>query len=500
MTRALLSGYEALRVRPYINCAGMRTVHGGSRTLPQVLDAMRAAATEHVDLDELMATAGRRIAELLGADDAIVTAGSAAALALATAACLAGNDPIRMMALPQTENLRNTVLIASDQRFAYDHSVRAAGGRIIEVASLAETNRALEGGVAMAVAVGAAAGRSAIAFQQLAAWARANRVPLIVDAASGQPTRPDPWLEGGADLVIYSAGKFLQGPQSTGFLAGRSDLVQAAWRHCSPHQAFGRTMKTSKEEIVGAVAALEYWFGERDAQVLSRRWMEDLATIARCLDGIEGVTSEVSSDDGLTNVPILKVSWDETLTPIDSEAVRSLLLAGEPRVLVDDLSCSGSSLAIDPFNLAPHEAAKAGVALARILTPPSVRADGAVRRRLEARAQDVSGVWTCELEFLRGRREMSIRVTQSSGLLAGTAATEGHNGTVSGSIAGRELELSCLFRLHGANLHYRLSGFVTDQGTASGRLVLGRTSDKYAGRTNLAQFGGGSWTGRIDRP
>lgn len=500
MTAGLLSSYEVLGVRPYINCAGMRTVHGGSRTLPQVMDAMCAASARHVDLDELMAAAGSRVATLLGAEDAIVTAGSAAALALATAACLAGNDPIRMMMLPHTENLCRNVLVPRDQRFAYDHSIRAAGGRIVEAASIAEANRVLEDGVAMAVAVGSGSERSVLAFPQLAAWAKANGVPLVVDAASGQPSSPERWLERGADLVIYSGGKFLQGPQSTGFLAGRSDLVQAAWRHCAPHQAFARTMKISKEEIVGAVAALEYWFRDRDARVLATRWTEDLVTIAHCLEGIGGVRSEISSSGGLTEVPILKVSWDGEALPVDGESVRELLLAGEPRVLVDDLSCRGCSLAIDPFNLAPKEAQMVGLALARVFVMQARRTGATMGHCREPAVGNVSGTWTCELRFLRGRREMLIDLGQSGGRLDGTATTESHIGTVSGTIVGRKLELTCLFRFHGANLHYRFSGDVTNHGTASGRLVLGRSSDKYAGRTNLAQFGSGSWSARIGRP
>src|ERR687884_549716 len=261
--------YLALGVRPFINCCSVRTMHGGSLMLPQVRAAVDAASRQFVNLDELMDAAGKRIAELTGAEWGIVTCGSAAAVALGTAACVAGNDPAKMLRLPFTEGMVNRVIIPRKQRFAYDQAVRMIGCPIVEIDTREELDRALDEPVAMVCLP--------------------RGIPILVDAASEHIERPSPWLRRGADLVVYSGGKFLRGPQTSGLLLGDKGLCEAAGRNGSPHQALGRPMKVSKEDIVGVVAALEYWFGERDEEAERRRWDADLATIAERFGAIDGV-------------------------------------------------------------------------------------------------------------------------------------------------------------------------------------------------------------------
>src|SRR6202162_2220223 len=146
--------YLALGVRPFINCCSVRTMHGGSLMLPEVRAAMDSASRQFVNLDELMDAAGQRIAELTGAEWGIVTCGSAAAVALGTAACVAGNDPARMLRLPFTDGMVNRVIIPRKQRFAYDQAVRMIGCHIVEIDSRAELDRALEEPVALVVLLG----------------------------------------------------------------------------------------------------------------------------------------------------------------------------------------------------------------------------------------------------------------------------------------------------------------------------------------------------------
>src|SRR5258708_4823195 len=268
--------YLALGVRPFINCCSVRTMHGGSLMLPQVRAAIDAASRQFVNLDELMDAAGRRIAELTGAEWGIVTCGSAAAVALGTAACVAGNDPAKMLRLPFTEGMVNRVII--------------------------------------------------------------------------------PWLQRGADLVIYSGGKFLRGPQTSGLLLGNKRLVQAAWRNGSPHQALGRPMKVSKEDVIGVIAALEHWFEERDPAIERRKWDEDCAIIAERLARLDGVRGEVLEPEGVDRVPRLKIVWDRARFPLDGLALRQRALEGEPRVMLDDNSATENSIAVDPFQLEPGEA------------------------------------------------------------------------------------------------------------------------------------------------
>ena len=300
--------YLALGVRPFVNCCSVRTMHGGSLMLPRVRDAIDAASRRFVNLDELMEAAGRRIAELTGAEWGIVTCGSAAAVALGTAACVAGNDPVKMVRLPFTDGMVNRVIIPKKQRFAYDQAVRMIGCRIIEIDTREELDDALEEPVAMVCLLGKQEHLTSVRLEEIASVCKPRGVPIMVDAASEHIERPSPWLKRGADLVVYSGGKFLRGPQTSGLLLGDKRLCQAAWRNGSPHQALGRPMKVSKEDIVGVVAALEYWFNERDEAAERQKWDTDLATIAERFSALDGVRGEVLAPSGVDKVPRLKSS------------------------------------------------------------------------------------------------------------------------------------------------------------------------------------------------
>src|SRR5271155_5632132 len=336
--KANANPYLMLGVRPFINCCSVRTMHGGSLMLPQVRDAMAEASRHFVNLDELMEAAGRRLAELTGAEWGIVTCGSAAAVALGTAACVAGNDPARMLRLPFTEGMVNRVIIPTKQRFAYDQAVRMIGCHIVEIDSRADLDRALLEPVAMVVLLGKQEHLTAVRLEEIAAVCKPRQIPIMVDAASEHIERPSPWLVRGADLVIYSGGKFLRGPQTSGLLLGNKRLVEAAWRNGSPHQALGRPMKVSKEDIIGVITALEYWFGERDLAAEQRKWDEDLAMIADRLTALDGVRGEVIAPEGVDRVPRLKIGWDRTRFPLDGLALRQAVLDGEIRVMLDDNS------------------------------------------------------------------------------------------------------------------------------------------------------------------
>src|SRR5919202_2750760 len=302
--------YLALGVRPFINCCSVRTMHGGSLMLPQVRAAVDAASRQFVNLDELMAAAGKRIAELTGAEWGIVTCGSAAAVALGTAACVAGNDPVKMVRLPFTDGMVNRAIIPRKQRFAYDQAVRMVGCHIVEIDTREELDGAWPEPVALVVLLGKQEHLSAVRLEEIASVCKPRGVPILVDAASEHIERPSPWLRRGADLVVYSGGKFLRGPQTSGLLLGDKGLCQAAWRNGSPHQALGRPMKVSKEDIIGVVAALEYWFGERDENAERRKWDADLATIAGRFGAIDGAHGEIiEPPQGVDKVPRLKIVW-----------------------------------------------------------------------------------------------------------------------------------------------------------------------------------------------
>src|SRR5438034_1277895 len=179
--------------------------------------------------------------------------------------------------------------------------VRAA----IDAASRQFVNldEALKEPVAMVVLLGKQEHLSGVRLEEIAAVVKPRGIPIMVDAASEHIERPSPWLQRGADLVIYSGGKFLRGPQTSGLLLGNKRLVQAAWRNGSPHQALGRPMKVSKEDIIGVITALECWFGERDPAAERQKWDEDCIIIAERVARLDGVSGEVLEPEGVDRVP-----------------------------------------------------------------------------------------------------------------------------------------------------------------------------------------------------
>ena len=297
-TESNANPYLALGVRPFINCCSVRTMHGGSLMLPRVRAAMDAASRQFVNLDELMEAAGKRLAELTGAEWGIVTCGSAAAVALASAACVAGNDPVRMLRLPFTDGWVNRVILPKNQRFAYDQAIRMVGAHIVEIDSVADLEAALREPVAMVAILGTNEEFSKVRLEEIVARVKPLGIPILVDAASEHLQRPSPWLQRGADMVIYSGGKFLRGPQTSGLLLGNKNLVQAAWRNASPHQAFGRPMKVSKEDVIGVLVAVEYWLNERDEAAELRHWHDDLQEIAQRVAAVPGVEQRGDRTEG----------------------------------------------------------------------------------------------------------------------------------------------------------------------------------------------------------
>ena len=480
--------YFALGVRPFINCCSVRTMHGGSLMLPEVREAIDAASRQFVNLDELMEAASRRIAELTGAESGIVTCGSAAAVALGTAACVAGNDPVKMLRLPFTDGMVNRVVIPAKQRFAYDQAVRMCGCPIIEIETRADLEEALQQPVALVVLLGKQEHLTSVRLEEIAAISKRNANPIKVDAASEHIERPSPWLARGADLVIYSGGKFLRGPQTSGLLLGNKKLVEAAWRNGSPHQALGRPMKVSKEDIVGVLAALEYWFGERDVEVERRKWAEDCATIAARVSQIPGATSEIIEPAGVDRVPRLKIVWDRERYPLDGLGLRNRVLDGEPRVMLDDNSAIGNSIAVDPFQLQPGEAQQVGDAVVAALLV-SAQAE---RVPTHAPALTVAGNWELRVEFLQGARTHRLNLEQKGADLSGHQKSAQFDGPVEGALDADIVRFSFEHRYEASKLSYRFEGRLKD-GAMEGTVMLGAASDQNGGVVNRSQFGAGEW-------
>ncbi|MBV8121929.1 MAG: aminotransferase class V-fold PLP-dependent enzyme [Alphaproteobacteria bacterium] len=483
--------YLALGVRPFINCCSVRTLHGGSLMLPPVQAAMAEASRWFVNLDELMEAAGRRLAELTGAEGGIVTCGSAAAVALGTAACVAGNDPVKMLRLPFTDGMVNRVIIPRTQRFAYDQAVRMIGCHIVEIDTRKDVERALEEPVALVVLLGKQEHLCPVRLEEFASIMRPCGIPILVDAASEHLERPIPWLARGADLVVYSGGKFLRGPQTSGLLLGAKRLVEAAWRNASPHQALGRPMKVSKEDIIGVLTAVEYWFEERDHAAERRIWHDDIAIIAERVGRLPAADSEVVEPAGVDLVPRLRLLWDTARYPIDGLELRRQALAGEPRIMLDDNSATANSIEIDPFQLQPGEAAQIGEAVAAILD----RSRSAAGKSVSPSVIDIGGEWELRIDFLHGARVHRLTLEQQGAHLVGHQRSSGFDGPVEGALHGDMVQLSFTTCYEGSTISYLFDG-AAHGGQMSGTAALGAASAQNAGVVNKSQFGAGRWSAR----
>ncbi len=360
------SVYARLGIRPVIHASGTTTRYGGSRMRPETIEAMREAAQALVNIDELNEAAGAAIARMLGAEAALVTAGSTAGLVLQAAACITGDDLGRIARLPDVTGLRHEFVIQRAHRFSYDQAFRVPGGVLVEIGLGRRTmSYELENAIGPRTAGVVhlvspfTSPPGILPFEDVCRIAHARGVPVLVDAASMLPPRENLFrhLRGGADLVIWSGGKGIRGPQSTGILAGRRDLVRAATLNASPNQAIGRAAKTSKEEIVGLVNALELFLGE-DEKAEMEGYRELCAGIADALGDIPGLRAVVEQDAVNRVLPHAVIYFEPSWTGPSGRAVQQALAAGDPHIYVQQGPHQGGyfdEIAIDPINLQPGD-------------------------------------------------------------------------------------------------------------------------------------------------
>ena len=358
--------YRRLGVRRVIHASGTTTRYGGSMLRPEVLETMREASQCLVNLDELNDAAGAAIAKMLGAEAAFVTAGASSGLILQAAACIAGNDPAKITRLPDTRGMKNEIVIQRAHRFAYDQAYRVPGGVLVEI-GLARRTQPFELDDAITERTAAVAylispftrPPGILSLEQVIEIAHRRGVPVIVDAASMLPPRENltKFLRLGADLVSFSGGKGIRGPQSTGFLIGRRDLIRAAALNASPNQAIGRAAKTSKEEITGLVTALEVFLAE-DEEAEMKRYIDVCTTMVEALGDIPGLRIVVEHDPVNRVIPHAVVYFSPGWSGPSGAAVQRALAQGEPHIYVQQGPNQGGyvdEIAIDPINLQPGD-------------------------------------------------------------------------------------------------------------------------------------------------
>jgi uncharacterized pyridoxal phosphate-dependent enzyme len=474
--------YETLGVRTFINCKGTYTILTGSQSLPEVKEAMAEAGRHYVHLDELMEAVSRRIAELTHAEWGIVTAGCAAAITHATAACIAGGDPEKMQRLPKLDGLKNEVVMPRYSRNEYDHASRMLGVNIIEVETAQDMERALGPKAAMVLILSCpAAEKGPLSIENACRIAASRNVPVLVDAAAENLIIPNIHLGHGATMVAYSAGKCLRGPQAAGLLLGPKDLLQAAWLNSAPHHAFGRSLKVGKEEIMGMLAALEMWV-KRDHAAEWKQWESWLEVIRREATQVSGVSSEILQPEDLSNhAPQLQLKWDASKLGITGTEVSRLFDRGAPRIILAGATGErparmASSVTIMPYMMMPGDASVVARTLHDILSnPPKID----VPPTPSGDTQRIAGTWRGDVQFVRGSASHRFAFEQDADRIRGTHSMEFLSGELQGSVTGSQVRFQSSHRYEGKVLAY------TFQGTVHGETIEGEVS--------LGEYGTAKW-------
>ena len=326
--------YQKLGVTPFINAAGTYTVLSASTMPEEVQAAISLAARQPVNLNELLDASGEYLAKRLRCEAALVTTGAAAALVVGTAACVTrGNDSAILNIPTDMSALKNEVIIQKAHRYGYDHALRNCGIRFVEVETLEQYEQAFNDLTVMTHFFNAGEGQ--ISREDWVRVAHQHGVPCFNDAAADVPPISNLWnyTQMGFDLVTFSGGKGLRGPQCTGLLLGRKDLIEAAKKNNSPNSnTIGRGMKVAKEEIIGLVAAVD-WFLSQDDAAMEAEHRKRAERIAGQLKSIPTVQTQVFIPAVAANhVPHLLITYDQNRIKITGAEVMKKMREGKPRI------------------------------------------------------------------------------------------------------------------------------------------------------------------------
>ncbi len=331
--------YAQLGIRPLINFQGTMTTIGASKMSEEVNAAMAEASRDYVFLEDVKDAVGARIAKLAGTEAAMVSSGAAGAICIGTCACLTGEDHAKARQLPDLTGMKKQVVIQKRHRNGYDHAVRNTGVKIVEVETREQLGGALAGDTAMMYYLGGTSHdwewETPIPLEECLKMTKAAGVPMLIDAANMLP----PWNNilklsaMGIDLIAVSGGKHIRGPQSSGILAGRKDLIRAAWVNSSPHSdSLGRGMKVNREEMIGLWVALER-YAKLDFDALDKESERQAAFLMEQFRKI-GLNVDKTPFDRSRRVHRVKVTWDEAKMGLTTKQVEQQLRDGDPRIVV----------------------------------------------------------------------------------------------------------------------------------------------------------------------
>jgi uncharacterized pyridoxal phosphate-dependent enzyme len=350
--------YEELGVTTVINGQGTMTMLGGSLMRPEVESVMALAGRHFVNIPELEVAAGKRIAEMLKlpADySALVTCGAAAAMLSGLAGVLTRDNPQFIRQLPDLTGMKSEVIIQKSHRNPFDHQLRATGVRLIEVVDRDDMRKAVNEKTAMMHFSNFANAAGQIKVDEWAKLGKEYKVPTFIDAAADTPpvSHLSDYANMGYDLIAFSGGKAIRGPQCAGLLVGRKDLVSYALLNNSPHEdTLGRSQKVGKEEIVGMVKALECYLQENH-EALNKEWQHRLELVSAEVSKVPGVTTKFYVPDIANHVPHMEIRWDKRISATPRE-INAALRKGKPAIVLSTGE-EGEVLSLNSFMLQPGE-------------------------------------------------------------------------------------------------------------------------------------------------
>ena len=479
--------FRSIGVEPIINCRGAYTIIGGSLELPPVREAMEAASHNYVQYDELAEGIGQRLADLTQSEWGMVSAGCAAGMKHITSACITGGDPEKLIRIPDLTGFdKNEVIIPLYSRNTYDHAVRNIGVKIVHVSNAAELEKAINSKTAMIYvnAVNGSFTGQPFSLEVIASVAKPKNIPVLIDAAAENLSIPSVHIKRGADLVAYSGGKAIRGPQCAGLMLGRKDILQSAWQASSPHHGPGRDNKVGREEMIGMMAAVETWL-KRDHDAEYKSWMSRLNIIAKKSLTIEGVKTSISEPVELSNKhPTLWVTWDPAKFNVTGYEIAEELGSTKPRVAVGSKDQSDGNTSIDIVSSHMQEG-EAEIVADRVFEILS-RKRTAKSNAMAAPAGNLSGQWDVNVNFFSSTIKHTFNLQQDGNWINGSHKSQFDERSIGGTIEGKQVKLSSTITRPGDQITFYFSGIVNGD-TFSGDIHMGeyRTAKFSASRNTL---------------
>ena len=483
--------YRTMGVEPIINCRGSYTIIGGSIKRPKVKLALEAASTNFVQLDELAEAVGKRLAELTKSEWGMVSSGCAAGVKHITAACVTGGSPERLIRIPDLTGFEKTeVIIPRYSRQHYDHAVRNIGVKIITVSTPEELEKAINSKTAMIYLTSGTPGAASdtgqpLSLEVIASIAKPKNIPILMDAAAESLTIPPYHLKRGADIVAYSGGKTIRGPQSAGLMLGNKNILLAAWQASAPHHGPGRDNKLDRDEIVGMVAAVEDWL-ERDHEGEWKRWLSWLEVISKKVTQINGISTKVIEPVNLNNkYPVLHIIWDPEKFYVTGYEIAEEVGRNKPRIALGnrDEPDGTTSIQITPGHMQAGEEKIVADRLFEVLSKKR-----SPKPEMKTPATNLSGRWDVEVHYALSTSQHSFTIEQDGNWIQGTHKGDMDTKNMVGTIDGDEVKIKSTIPIVGNIIIYLFSGKVSGD-TMSGDIHMGEyLTAKFTAKRNKTKL------------